>query len=45
MDVADQTSAPEVFLVPQNMEARAVAFDWLGQTLYWICNMNMVCNV
>ncbi|MCI4382971.1 hypothetical protein PGIGA_G00020940 [Pangasianodon gigas] len=44
MDVADRSSAPEVLLVSPNMEAHAIAFDWLGQSLYWSCNTNMICR-
>ncbi|KAF5901713.1 Proto-oncogene tyrosine-protein kinase ROS, partial [Clarias magur] len=43
-DASDGASAPEGFLVPQNMEAHAIAFDWLGQSLYWSCNTNMICR-
>ncbi|KAM9466935.1 proto-oncogene tyrosine-protein kinase ROS [Clarias gariepinus] len=43
-DLSDGVSAPEGFLVPQDMQAHAIAFDWLGQSLYWSCNTNMICR-
>ncbi|XP_037397725.1 proto-oncogene tyrosine-protein kinase ROS isoform X1 [Pygocentrus nattereri] len=44
MELDDVSSGPEVFIVPQTMKADAVAFDWLGQYLYWSCNTNMICR-
>ncbi|KAL7872797.1 hypothetical protein AOLI_G00118680 [Acnodon oligacanthus] len=43
LELDDLSSGPEVFIVPQTMKADAVAFDWLGQYLYWSCN-KMICR-
>ncbi|XP_039528142.1 proto-oncogene tyrosine-protein kinase ROS [Pimephales promelas] len=33
-----------VFTMPSPMNAEALAFDWLGQYLYWSCNSNQICR-
>ncbi|ROJ78752.1 Proto-oncogene tyrosine-protein kinase ROS [Anabarilius grahami] len=33
-----------VMTMPSPMNAEALAFDWLGQYLYWSCNSNQICR-
>ncbi|XDV42961.1 hypothetical protein PO909_011523 [Leuciscus waleckii] len=33
-----------VMTMPSSMNAEALAFDWLGQYLYWSCNSNQICR-
>uniref|UniRef100_A0A8C2HC53 receptor protein-tyrosine kinase n=1 Tax=Cyprinus carpio TaxID=7962 RepID=A0A8C2HC53_CYPCA len=33
-----------VMTMPSPMNAEALAFDWLGQYLYWSCNTNQICR-
>ncbi|KAI4882919.1 hypothetical protein NFI96_021496, partial [Prochilodus magdalenae] len=44
MELDDPSSGPASFRVPQTMKADAVAYDWLGQYLYWSCNTTMICK-
>ncbi|KAG9268932.1 proto-oncogene tyrosine-protein kinase ROS [Astyanax mexicanus] len=44
MELDEHSPDPNVFIVPESMKADAVAFDWLGQYLYWSCNTSMICR-
>ncbi|XP_046712039.1 proto-oncogene tyrosine-protein kinase ROS [Silurus meridionalis] len=46
IDAGDHSTASGLFLAPQsgNLDAHAIAFDWLGRCLYWSCNTNMICR-
>ncbi|XP_072546337.1 proto-oncogene tyrosine-protein kinase ROS isoform X2 [Salminus brasiliensis] len=44
MELDDHFPAPKVFAVPPSLKAETVAFDWLGQYLYWSCNASMICR-
>lgn len=42
VELSDHTLSGNVITFPQSMRAESVAFDWLGQYLYWSCNSNKV---
>ncbi|XP_058604533.1 proto-oncogene tyrosine-protein kinase ROS-like isoform X3 [Onychostoma macrolepis] len=42
IDLGDQSLS--VMTMPSLMNAEALAFDWLGQYLYWSCNTNQICR-
>uniref|UniRef100_A0A8C1EQI4 Tyrosine-protein kinase receptor n=1 Tax=Cyprinus carpio carpio TaxID=630221 RepID=A0A8C1EQI4_CYPCA len=42
LDLGNQSLS--VMTMPSPMNAEALAFDWLGQYLYWSCNTNQICR-
>ncbi|XP_052009911.1 proto-oncogene tyrosine-protein kinase ROS isoform X1 [Xyrauchen texanus] len=44
IELGDQSLSGRIKTVPVPMNAEAVAFDWLGQYLYWSCNSNQICK-
>ncbi|XP_059376033.1 proto-oncogene tyrosine-protein kinase ROS isoform X2 [Carassius carassius] len=42
IDLGDHSLS--VMTMPSPMNAEALAFDWLGQYLYWSCNTNQICR-
>ncbi|KAI7804665.1 putative proto-oncogene tyrosine-protein kinase ROS [Triplophysa rosa] len=44
VELGDQSLSGNVITIPLSMKAESVAFDWLGQYLYWSCNSNQICR-
>ncbi|XP_050988520.1 proto-oncogene tyrosine-protein kinase ROS isoform X2 [Labeo rohita] len=42
IDLGNQSLS--VMTMPSPLNAEALAFDWLGQYLYWSCNTNQICR-